>query len=95
MNINFTLFAQAAVFLAFIGFTIKFVGPPMLKAIETRQKTIADGLAAADYGRGRPRSSEPVPAITNPRHLSPPVAPSAASPQTSASCRAAPPLRDG
>ena len=51
MNINLTLFAQAAVFLAFIGFTIKFVWPPMLKAIETRQKTIADGLAAADQGR--------------------------------------------
>jgi F-type H+-transporting ATPase subunit b len=51
MNINFTLFAQAAVFLAFIGFTIKFVWPPMLRAIETRQKTIADGLAAADQGR--------------------------------------------
>ena len=51
MNINFTLFAQAAVFLAFIGFTIKFIWPPMLKAIETRQKTIADGLAAADQGR--------------------------------------------
>ena len=50
MNINLTLFAQAAVFLAFIGFTIKFVWPPMLKAIETRQKTIADGLAAADQG---------------------------------------------
>ena len=51
MNINFTLFAQAAVFLAFIGFTIKFVWPPMLRAIEARQKTIADGLAAADQGR--------------------------------------------
>lgn len=51
MNINLTLFAQAAVFLAFIGFTIKFVWPPLLKAIEARQKTIADGLAAADLGR--------------------------------------------
>jgi F-type H+-transporting ATPase subunit b len=51
MNINLTLFAQAAVFLAFIGFTIKFVWPPLLKAIEARQKTIADGLAAADQGR--------------------------------------------
>ncbi len=50
MNINLTLFAQAAVFLAFIGFTMKFVWPPMLRAIETRQKTIADGLAAADRG---------------------------------------------
>lgn len=51
MNINLTLFAQAAVFLAFIGFTIKFVWPPLVRAIEARQKTIADGLAAADQGR--------------------------------------------
>lgn len=51
MNINLTLFAQAAVFLAFIAFTIKFVWPPMLRAIEARQKTVADGLAAADQGR--------------------------------------------
>ena len=51
MSINFTLFAQAIVFAAFIWFTIKFVWPPMLRAIETRQKTIADGLAAAEQGK--------------------------------------------
>ena len=51
MNINLTLFAQAIVFAAFIWFTLKFVWPFMLRAIETRQKTIADGLAAADQGR--------------------------------------------
>lgn len=51
MNITFTIIAQALVFLAFIAFTIKFVWPPMLRAIETRQKTISDGLAAADQGR--------------------------------------------
>lgn len=51
MNLTLTMFAQAAVFLAFIAFTIKFVWPPMLRAIENRQKTIADGLAAADQGR--------------------------------------------
>jgi F-type H+-transporting ATPase subunit b len=51
MNINFTLFAQAIVFAAFIWFTVKFVWPPMLRAIETRQKTIADGLAAAEQGK--------------------------------------------
>jgi F-type H+-transporting ATPase subunit b len=51
MQIHFTLIAQALVFLAFIAFTIKFVWPPMLRAIEARQKTIADGLAAADQGR--------------------------------------------
>jgi F-type H+-transporting ATPase subunit b len=51
MNFNFTLIAQALVFAAFIAFTIKFVWPPLLRAIEARQKEIADGLAAADQGR--------------------------------------------
>lgn len=51
MNINLTLFAQAVTFAAFIWFTVKFVWPFMLRAIETRQKTIADGLAAAEQGR--------------------------------------------
>jgi F-type H+-transporting ATPase subunit b len=51
MSLNFTLFAQAAVFLAFIWFTVKVVWPHMLRAIEQRQKTIADGLAAAEQGR--------------------------------------------
>jgi F-type H+-transporting ATPase subunit b len=51
MNINFTLFAQAIVFAAFIWFTVKFIWPPLLRAIEQRQKTIADGLAAGERGR--------------------------------------------
>jgi len=51
MSINFTLFAQAAVFLAFIWFTVKIVWPHLLRAIEQRQKTIAEGLAAAEQGK--------------------------------------------
>ena len=51
MSLNFTLFAEAAVFLAFIWFTVKMVWPHLLRAIEQRQKTIADGLAAAEQGR--------------------------------------------
>jgi F-type H+-transporting ATPase subunit b len=51
MNINLTLFAQAAVFAAFIWFTAKLIWPFMLRAIAARQKTIADGLAAAEQGR--------------------------------------------
>lgn len=50
MDINFTLFAQAAVFAIFIWFTARFVWPPLMKAVENRQKTIADGLAAAERG---------------------------------------------
>ena len=51
MNINLTLLAQAAVFAAFIWITVKFIWPYMLRAIEARQKTIADGLAAAEEGK--------------------------------------------
>jgi F-type H+-transporting ATPase subunit b len=51
MNLNLTLIAQAITFTAFIWVTVKFIWPYMLRAIETRQKTIADGLAAADQGR--------------------------------------------
>ena len=51
MNINFSLFAQAIVFAAFIWFTVRFIWPPLLRAIEARQKTIADGLAAGEQGR--------------------------------------------
>jgi F-type H+-transporting ATPase subunit b len=51
MNLTFTMIAQAATFILFIWFTVKFVWPPLLRAIETRQKTIADGLAEAERGR--------------------------------------------
>src|SRR5689334_10063370 len=51
MNLNLTLIAQVISLSAFIWFTVKFVWPFMLRAIETRQKTIADGLAAAEQGR--------------------------------------------
>ena len=51
MNLNLSLFAQAITFAAFIWFTVKFIWPHMLRAIEARQKTIADGLAAAEQGR--------------------------------------------
>ncbi len=51
MNLNLTIVAQAISFSLFIWFTVKFVWPYMLRAIEERQKTIADGLAAAEQGR--------------------------------------------
>jgi F-type H+-transporting ATPase subunit b len=57
MNLNFTLVAQAITFAAFIWFTVKFIWPHMLRAIETRQKTIADGLAAAEQGKRSLESS--------------------------------------
>jgi F-type H+-transporting ATPase subunit b len=51
MNLNLTLIAQAITFTAFIWVTVKWIWPHMLRAIEARQKTIADGLAAAEQGR--------------------------------------------
>jgi F-type H+-transporting ATPase subunit b len=51
MNINLTLIAQAISFALFILFTVKFVWPPLMKAIEERQKQIADGLAAGEQGK--------------------------------------------
>ena len=51
MNLNATLFAQMVVFLILAWFTMKFVWPPMVKALDERAKKIADGLAAAEKGK--------------------------------------------
>lgn len=51
MNINFTLISQAMTFAIFIWFTVKFVWPHLMRAIENRQKTIAEGLAAGERGK--------------------------------------------
>jgi F-type H+-transporting ATPase subunit b len=51
MNLNFTMIAQAITFALFIWFTVKVIWPYLLRAIETRQKVIADGLAEAERGR--------------------------------------------
>jgi len=51
MNINLTLLMQAVAFAVFIGFCAKFVWPPLMRAVENRQKQIADGLAAGEEGR--------------------------------------------
>jgi len=58
MNINLTLLMQAVAFAAFIWFTAKFVWPPLMGAIETRQKQIADGLAAGEQGKQSLASTE-------------------------------------
>ena len=58
MNINLTLLMQAAAFAAFIWFTAKFIWPPLMRAIDTRQKQIADGLAAGEQGRQSLASTE-------------------------------------
>ena len=56
MDINATLIGQAIWFAIFIWFTMKFVWPPLQKAIGDRQKQIADGLAAGGTRQARPRA---------------------------------------
>ncbi len=51
MNINGTLVAQAIVFALLVLFTMKFVWPPIAKALDERAGKIADGLAAADKAK--------------------------------------------
>jgi F-type H+-transporting ATPase subunit b len=51
MNITLTLIAQGVAFALFIWFCVKFIWPPLTRAIEERQKTIADGLAAGERGK--------------------------------------------
>jgi F-type H+-transporting ATPase subunit b len=51
VNIGLTMLSQAVAFAIFIWFTIKFIWPPLMKAIEQRQRQIAEGLAAAERGK--------------------------------------------
>jgi len=51
VNLNATLFAQMVVFLILAWFTMKFVWPPLINALDERSKKIADGLSAAEKGK--------------------------------------------
>ncbi|MBI3382145.1 F0F1 ATP synthase subunit B [Aquabacterium sp.] len=51
MNLNATLIAQIVVFMILWWFTMKFVWPPITKALDERASKIADGLAAADKAK--------------------------------------------
>jgi len=48
VNINATLIGQLIAFIVFVWFCMKYVWPPLLGAIEERQKKIADGLEASE-----------------------------------------------
>jgi F-type H+-transporting ATPase subunit b len=63
MNINLTLIAQMIAFGVFVAFCMKYVWPPIMKALEERASKIAEGLAAAERGQqeqelGRKRALE-------------------------------------
>jgi F-type H+-transporting ATPase subunit b len=51
MDVNATLIIQMLVFITFIWVTVRYIWPPLIKALETRRQTIADGLAAAEEAR--------------------------------------------
>lgn len=51
MDINMTLLGQTIAMIVFVWFCMKFIWPPIMTAIEERQKEIADGLAAAERGQ--------------------------------------------
>lgn len=58
MNINATLFAQIIVFFVLVWFTMKFVWPPIVQALDERANKIAEGLAAAERGKSDAEAAE-------------------------------------
>jgi F-type H+-transporting ATPase subunit b len=58
VNLNATLFAQFVVFFILAAFTMKFVWPPLMKALDERAQKITDGLAAADRGKAEMAAAE-------------------------------------
>lgn len=51
MNINLTLITQMIAFAVFVAFCMKYVWPPIMKALDERATKIAEGLAAAERGQ--------------------------------------------
>ncbi len=51
MNINATFIVQLVVFMVLVTVTVKFIWPPMIKALDERAQKIAEGLAAAERGK--------------------------------------------
>ncbi|MET3106934.1 F-type H+-transporting ATPase subunit b [Oxalobacteraceae bacterium GrIS 2.11] len=58
MNLNATFIVQFVVFFILAGFTMKFVWPPMMKALDERAQKIADGLAAAERSKAEQKEAE-------------------------------------
>ena len=50
MNINLTLFGEMITFAVFVWFTMRFVWPPLMSALEERREKVAAGLAAGEKG---------------------------------------------
>jgi F-type H+-transporting ATPase subunit b len=51
VSINATLIAQMIVFFILVMFTMKYVWPPIVKALDERAQKISEGLSAADKAK--------------------------------------------
>ena len=51
MGFNITLIGQMITFMVFVGITMKWIWPPIMKALRERQDNIAEGLASAERGK--------------------------------------------
>jgi F-type H+-transporting ATPase subunit b len=51
VSITATFFIQMIVFLILVGFTMKYIWPPITTALDARAKKIAEGLSAADKAK--------------------------------------------
>ena len=58
MSINATLIAQIIVFGILVWFTMKFIWPPITKAMEERSQRISDGLSAADRAKAELKEAD-------------------------------------
>lgn len=58
MNLNATFIVQFVVFFILVAFTMKFIWPPMMKALDERAQKIADGLAAAERSKIESKEAE-------------------------------------
>ena len=58
MFINASLIVQMIVFLILVGFTMKYVWPPIVKALDERAAKIAAGLSAADKAKAELAGAE-------------------------------------
>ena len=58
MNLNATFIVQFVVFFILSGVTMKFIWPPMMKALDERAQKIADGLAAAERSKAESKEAE-------------------------------------
>lgn len=58
MFINASLIVQMIVFLILVGFTMKYVWPPIVKALDERAEKIAAGLSAADKAKAELAGAE-------------------------------------